>query len=85
MVAALATTLLKGITPFKVQFKRDPLKWQKLVTLPKIRANKRTPFISYMLDNKEEETKEESKDALFVKEDKQEEKVREGFILFKLS
>jgi len=53
--------------------------------LPKIRANKRTPFISYMLDNKEEETKEESKDALFVKEDKQEEKVREGFILFKLS
>jgi hypothetical protein len=38
-----------------------------------------------MLDNKEEETKEEDKDALFVKEDKQEEKVREGFILFKLS
>jgi len=39
--------------------------------LPNIRANKGTPFISYALDGKEDETKEEEskdEDALFVKE-----------------
>ena len=49
-------------------------------------TNKGTPFISYALDSKEDKTKEEEdKDALFVKEDKQEEEVGEGLILFKLS
>jgi len=37
--------------------------------LPKLYANKGTPFISYTLNGKENETKEEEgKDALFVKE-----------------
>ena len=50
-------------------------------------TNKGTPFISYALNSKEDKTKEEEegKDALFVKEDKQEEEVGEGLILFKLS
>jgi len=57
--------------------------------LPNIHANKGTPFISYILDSKEDETKEEEekegKDALFVKEDKQKEEAGEGCILSKLS
>jgi hypothetical protein len=56
--------------------------------LPNIRADKGTPFISYILDGKEDETKEEEKegkDALFVEEDKQKEEAGEGCILSKLS
>jgi hypothetical protein len=53
--------------------------------LLEIYANKRTPFISYTLNSKEEEIKEEGKDTFFIKENKQEEEAREGFILFKLS
>ena len=56
--------------------------------MPNIRANKGTPFISYALDGKEDETKEEEskdEDALFIKESKQEEEAREGLILSKLS
>jgi len=79
-------TLPRGITPFQVWFRRDPPKWQKLATLPDICANKGTPFISYMSNGKEDKTKEEEdKDALFVKECKQEEEVREGLILSELS
>ena len=51
-------------------------------------TNKGTPFISYALDGKEDETKEEEsedKDALFVKEGKQEEEAKEGLILSELS
>ena len=52
----------------------------------KLYANKGTPFISYALDSKEDKTKEEeSKDALFVKEGKQEEEAGEGLILSELS
>jgi hypothetical protein len=57
--------------------------------LPDIRANKGTPFISHASDGKEDKTKEEEEgkdeDALFVKEGKQEEEAREGFILSELS
>jgi hypothetical protein len=55
--------------------------------LPNICANKGTPFISYASNSKEDKTKEEGKDedALFVKEGKQEEEAREGFILSELS
>ena len=54
--------------------------------MPNICANKGTPFISHASNSKEDKTKEEEdKDALFVKEDKQEEEVGEGLILFKLS
>ena len=51
-------------------------------------TNKGTSFISYILDNKEDIIKEKEsrdKDALFVKESKQEEEAREGLILSKLS
>jgi len=51
-------------------------------------ANKGTPFISYALNSKEDKTKEEEgkdKDALFVKEGKQEEEAKEGLILSELS
>ena len=45
-----------------------------------------TPFISYMLNGKEDKTKEEEgKDAFFVKKGKQEEEVGEGLILSELS
>jgi hypothetical protein len=54
--------------------------------LLEICANKGTPFISYALDSKEDETKEEEdEDALFVKECEQEEEAREGLILSELS
>jgi len=54
--------------------------------LPKLRANKGTPFISYTLNSKEDKTKEEEgKDTLFIKESKQEEEAREGLILSELS
>jgi len=57
--------------------------------LPNIRANKGTPFISYASNSKEDKTKEEEegkdRDALFIKESKQEEEAREGLILSKLS
>ena len=56
--------------------------------MPDICANKGIPFISYTLNSKEDKIKEEEgkdKDALFVKEGKQEEEVREGFILSELS
>ena len=55
--------------------------------MPNIRANKGTPFISYASDGKEDKTKEEEegKDALFVKEGKQEEEAKEGLILSELS
>jgi hypothetical protein len=56
--------------------------------LPDICANKGTPFISYMSNGKEDKTKEEEgkdKDALFVKESKQEKEVGEGLILSELS
>ena len=50
-------------------------------------TNKGTPFISYALNSKEDKTKEEEegKDALFVKEGKQEEEAKEGLILSELS
>ena len=56
----------------------------------KICTNKGTPFISYLLNGKEdkiEEEEEEGKDedALFIKESEQKEEVREGLILSKLS
>ena len=54
----------------------------------KVCTNKGTPFISYLLNGKEdkiEEEEEEGEDALFVKESKQEEEVREGLILSELS
>ena len=45
-----------------------------------------TPFISYMLNGKEDKTKEEEgKDAFFVKESEQEEEARKGLILSELS
>ena len=56
--------------------------------MPDICANKGTPFISYALNSKEDKIKEkESKDknALFIKEGKQEEEAREGLILSELS
>jgi len=54
--------------------------------LLKICANKGTPYISYILNSKEDKTKEkEDKDALFVKEYKQKEEAREGLILSELS
>jgi hypothetical protein len=59
--------------------------------LPNICTNKGTPFISYALNSKEDKTKEkEGKDALFIKEGKQEkeeeeEEEREGLILSELS
>ena len=57
--------------------------------MPDIHANKGTPFISHASDSKEDKTKEEEEgkdeDALFVKEGEQEEEVREGLILSKLS
>ena len=56
--------------------------------MPDIYANKGTLFISYALDSKEDKTKKKEgkdKDILFIKEDKQEEKAREGLILSKLS
>ena len=49
-------------------------------------TNKGTPFISYILDSKEDKAKEEEgEDALFVKKGKQEEEVGEGLILSELS
>ena len=49
-------------------------------------TNKGTPFISHALNDKEDKTKEEeSKDALFIKEGKQEEEARKGLILSELS
>ena len=51
-------------------------------------TNKGTPFISYILDSKEDKAKEEEgedEDALFIKEGEQEEEAREGLILSKLS
>jgi hypothetical protein len=55
--------------------------------LLEICTNKGTLFISYMLNSKEDEIKEEeeSENALFVKEGKQEEEAREGLILSELS
>jgi hypothetical protein len=54
--------------------------------LPKLCANKGTPFISHALDGKKDKTKEEEgEDALFVKEGEQEEEAREGLILSELS
>jgi hypothetical protein len=54
--------------------------------LPDICTNKGTPFISYASNSKEDKTKEEEgKDALFIKEGKQEEEAREGLILSELS
>jgi hypothetical protein len=54
--------------------------------LLEIRANKGTPFISYALNSKEDETKEEEdENALFIKEYEQEEEVGEGLILSELS
>jgi hypothetical protein len=54
--------------------------------LPKLRANKRTPFISHASNGEEDKTKEEEgENALFVKEGEQEEEVREGLILSELS
>jgi hypothetical protein len=54
--------------------------------LLKLCANKGTSFISYALNGKKDKTKEEEgKNALFVKESKQEEEAREGLILSELS
>jgi len=82
-------TLPRGITPFQVWFGRDPPKWQKLATLPDIRADKGTPFISHASDGEEDETEEEEEgedeDALFVEEGEQEEEAGEGLILSELS